>query len=577
MKTYFKISVVLFFTYSLLFSQEVLKRIDSINKMPHNELITNLRKSVTVLENNLKLARSNNYELGAAGALTRLGEVYLLLGKYAESTEFFFEAIKIYEENNAFEELSECYGKFGYQIKRRDPKKSEEYLQMAISYAEEYNIDKQLAALYDHYGVVKEMQNQIDSAVIFYRKSLELKEALLDSIGIPYTLNHLAGIEAMKERFDEAIRLLKRSDSYRNLEFEEYGRSENLVIWADLYYTMNLLDSAIVKYNQCISSKGAEGQPYMLYYCYEKLSNIYKQKGDFEKAYNVQIKFAMLKDSVVNFQTNAKIAELEIDYETEKKDKQIVLNESKIQEKSDQLILLSVVLVSIILIAFGAYKSQKQKSNALRKEIELTDKVNKAEIERKLSEEKLRISRELHDNIGSQLTFLVSSVDNLQFKEVDPIRIKNLEKVGEYGRETLTDLRNTIWAMKLEDTTFGELIKQITKLKQQVTNFKIVLVNNVDEQIKLSAFEILNIYRIVQEAVQNSIKHSEGKNIHISFERENEKVKISICDDGKGFNVENVEKGNGIENIKYRCESIEGKLNIESNMKGTNIICLLNK
>ena len=79
--------------------------------------------------------------------------------------------------------------------------KAQFYMQKAKLIAEENHLQKPLSSIYDNYGVLKEMQVQYDSAFTFYKKSLAIKESLKDSIGIPYILNNIAGIYALKKQF----------------------------------------------------------------------------------------------------------------------------------------------------------------------------------------------------------------------------------------------------------------------------------------------------------------------------------------------------------------------------------------
>ena len=82
----------------------------------------------------------------------------------------------------------------------------------------------------------------------------------------------------------------------------------------------------------------------------------------------------------------------------------------------------------------------------------------------------------------------------------------------------------------------------------------------------------MNIYRTIQEAINNSIKYANAKNINIEAKRENGAVKITINDDGKGFDEQALERGYGLMNMQKRIEEIGGKFSIDSNVTiGTKI------
>ncbi len=85
----------------------------------------------------------------------------------------------------------------------------------------------------------------------------------------------------------------------------------------------------------------------------------------------------------------------------------------------------------------------------------------------------------------------------------------------------------------------------------------------------------MNIYRTIQEAINNSIKYAEAKTIDINVEKVKNKIRIMVKDDGKGFDLATVEKGNGLLNMQKRIEEIKGKFNIQSSDSGTDITILL--
>ncbi|MEJ5261858.1 MAG: histidine kinase, partial [Ignavibacterium sp.] len=206
-------------------------------------------------------------------------------------------------------------------------------------------------------------------------------------------------------------------------------------------------------------------------------------------------------------------------------------------------------------------------------------KIKNAEMEKRLSDEKLRISRELHDNIGSQLTFIISSLDNVLYKESISDSKNSINAIREFGRNALSDLRNTIWAMKQQHGTFDGLYLKVnelvSRLNESLNDLKIEITNEVRSDFLLTSTQMLNLYRVIQEAIQNAIKHSGASFIKINFISNDSQLGFIITDNGKGFNLNENNFGNGIINMKKRCSDIGGELLIESDNSGTKISCFV--
>jgi signal transduction histidine kinase len=150
------------------------------------------------------------------------------------------------------------------------------------------------------------------------------------------------------------------------------------------------------------------------------------------------------------------IANVQEKYNASEREKEILGQRADIAEKelnlnkkNTQLIGLIILAIAISLLGYMLFKQQKLKNEQLKKESELKEALVKIETQNKLQEQRLRISRDLHDNIGAQLTFIISSIENLQYG----FKIKNkklnskLLSISAFTKDTIYELRDTIWAM----------------------------------------------------------------------------------------------------------------------------------
>ena len=271
-------------------------------------------------------------------------------------------------------------------------------------------------------------------------------------------------------------------------------------------------------------------------------------------------------------------------YESNKKEKQLLQQEIEAKNSRNKLIAVSVLALFIGLIGFLIYRQQKLKNKQQEQEYELKSAISQIETQNKLHEQRLSISRDLHDNIGAQLTFVISSIDNLKFgNKITDTKINNqLTKISDFTKATIIELRDTIWAMNTSEFAFDDLRSRIfnfiekAKSAKEDIDFKFAIDNKLKD-IKLSSLVGINIYRTIQEAINNAVKYSDGNEILVNIYKQNNDIKIDVTDNGKGFDIENTNFGNGLYNMKKRIEEINGTFKIDSQTnKGTTISFSLN-
>jgi len=292
-----------------------------------------------------------------------------------------------------------------------------------------------------------------------------------------------------------------------------------------------------------------------------------------------------------NTQFSDKVAEMDAKYKTAEKEKEIAeqkveitAQESKAKQGNYLLLGLLFVFVFIVVVGVFIYKQQKLKQQKLEEKNRLKDQVAQITLQNELHEERLRISRDLHDNIGSQLTFIISSVDNMKylFKSADEKLNNKLTDVSNFTRTTITQLRDTIWALNKDEISIEDLKVRLynyienAKLAQEQTSFEFKV--TLATAFQLNSIQGVSIYRIVQEAINNTMKYAAATNVSLTILENNEHVIFSIKDDGVGFNLAEIQLGNGLENIKSRSLAIGAAFDIISEpAKGTEILLTLPK
>ena len=229
------------------------------------------------------------------------------------------------------------------------------------------------------------------------------------------------------------------------------------------------------------------------------------------------------------------------------------------------------------LLGYLLYNQQRLKNVQLHKENELRRALSQVETQNRLQEQRLHISRDLHDNIGAQLTFIISSIDNLKYQMDDsnPKLKDKLTNINFYTRNTINQLRDTIWAMNMDAIKFEDLKGRMTNYISQASELlgaEIKFENQLNDQTSFSSLVGINIFRILQEAVNNAIKHAEANLISIKIGENAQGYTLSIKDDGVGFAKDAKASGYGMSNMRLRATEIHGTLDVHSSNIGSEIL-----
>ncbi len=378
---------------------------------------------------------------------------------------------------------------------------------------------------------------------------------------------------------------LKESEQNLLLSYKlsvQNNYSENLVDntrYLGLLYTENGDKENANKFLfEALKASKAIKDKYSEMHALSSIGRYYTSINEFKLGDYYSNESARLNDSLFSEDNNKKLAEYEIKYKTAQKEKQLSLIKLDNEKKQKYIIGLAIGLIS--LLGFGylywTIRNQKQKEKVQFLELENQRKIlNAKEIERQ------RIAKELHDSVGSQLTVVSTSLDNAYFlAENAKLLPQNLENINIEVRTAAQSLRDTIWATHNASISMQNLDARIThfigKTLENTSNLKIEINKDILPEIQLNSMQALNIFRIIQEALQNILKHASAQNIlyKISFEKDSVLI-ITLKDDGKGF-AENeliVHENFGISNMKHRAAEIGANFQLNSQIgKGTELI-----
>jgi len=179
------------------------------------------------------------------------------------------------------------------------------------------------------------------------------------------------------------------------------------------------------------------------------------------------------------------------------------------------------------------------------------------------------ISSDLHDEVGTSLTS-ISIFSEIARKAALPLSKEEeyLQRIGDRSRESIDKMRDIVWSINPNNDSLEQMIGRMKNYTKEVAEAKSIAIHWNEEgpfhHSKLSMEHRKNLYLLYKEGVSNVIKHACAKNIHIFLEFLKNGMTLSITDDGKGFDVENAQAGNGLKSMKRRTTFLRGTIDIVS-------------
>ena len=541
----------------------------------------NYKKAIFNYNKALLIRKLNKDFNGIAKINNNLGSAYLNTQEYTKALNLYISNLKYFESIKDFENYNVTKGNIGQlYIDLKSYDKAIKYLKEAIIYANSKKSDDRLCEYYLNLGLAYRTKNDIVNSVKCYDKGLIFCKKISNKKAIGNIYQNLTIISD-----------LKKNDSTLNINLNNANKVLNnfnsSIDIANLKLTRVRI---LVKNKQYSNAKDTlllikkifekENSKQDLLYTYKFLIPVYAflKLPDSVEYYNE--KYSSLYEKILESEVIKQTLELETKYQTAKKEKLLIQKEAEAKKRNQLVLGLALFSVLIGFIGFLIYRQQKLKNQQQSQAFELKQAINQIETQNKLQSQRLAISKDLHDNIGAQLTFIISSVETAKFApEIENTKLGNkLTKISDFTKDTIVELRDTIWAMNSNEISFEDLQIRISNFIEKASSASedIAFDFNIDKNlnaIKLTSIIGMNIYRTIQEAINNALKYAKADKIAVNIFKVNDKINIEITDNGIGFDKETIVMGNGLQNMQKRIEEINGTFNIETDSEnGTKIL-----
>ncbi|MGM5469440.1 tetratricopeptide repeat protein [Flavobacteriaceae bacterium LMO-SS05] len=573
---------------------------------------------------NLKLATKLQDTLVLAIANNNLG--YYFHHKQQHDSAYFYynKALKIYEElKNIFSQATILQNISIIQLTEKDYVGSEESAIQALNLTQKLPLSETVLdgqwVLYNRLGIISLELKHLDKSLEYYDKAIEITKKMKFGNSNKYaSIHNKASVYRRKGDFKKALELyqdvlnqdylFEEDPSFypqilENIAITKFESNDTDVkaieqMFIRAYNISDSLGNKIIKLAviKDLSKfyKGINNKDSALHYA-EMTYNLAKEISDNDillesmlilsdlkdgeegkKYLNEHIK---LSDSLLFNERSARNKFARIAFETDEIEKR---NERITRERMWLLALSGGLILTLVLLYIIVTQRSKNKELKFKQEQQLAneeiynlmlsqqDKVDEAR-----SNEKKRISQELHDGILGRLFGTRLSLDSLNFSESKDAIVKrsnyisDLKIIEEDIRKISHDLNTDFISGSGFIDIIAKLIEKQTEAYQLQFKFKHAEHINWED---VSNKTKINIYRIIQESLQNIYKHANANIVKISFKPKNDVICLSISDDGKGFDIHKSKKGIGLKNIKSRVDELEGEVNFESEInKGTTL------
>lgn len=519
----------------------------------------------------LKIARKNTDSVAVAELKRHIGVASYFKGKYEVAAKNFYESIAILEARNEKAKVAPVYNELAKLYRKtRDLEKATENYQKAEVIYRQLNDTGGIAMILNESGVVYEYKKDYKEAISRYTASLKLAEAAGDSLSVSYSLSNIAGVYVIEKNYDMAEKNLLRALHIREVLRDSFALA---LTYSDLGAAM----SAKGDYRKAIdyltrSNQVAEGLKYpeLQSNNYNELAAVARKQGDFQKAFDFFMMRTALRDSLMGIEKTKQIQELNAKYESARKEQQIQQQQNKIRLQNFIFIGIGGVLLLLVLLGISQYRRYRlRKESQLQAEIMKQQELSVKAVMEAEENERQRIALDLHDGVGQMMSAAKMNLSAIEseLSFTDNQQQQSFEKIIQLVDESCREVRTVSHIMMPNALLKNNLAAAISEFVARINNKHLnvhVYTEGLDERLDINTETVL--YRVIQECVNNAMKHAGATNLDISLIRDKDGISGTIEDNGKGFDPAEREQfeGIGLKNIISRIEYLKGTVDFDA-------------
>lgn len=543
----------------------------------HAHLKGDFNQAISAYKSSLAYFEEVHNDLEVGKLNLNLATTYNAKLDYVNSTSYALEALKSFKKVNDLNGEGRVLNLLGVaSYVQNNYREAMGYFKQYQTLAIKANDSKEIGSSFNNIGSTYERLNILDSAIFCYKKAIEFKSKHASKTDLGTIYQNIGGLYHVKKNEKQAL--------FYHLKSKNAYEADGSKKWmSHSYYNLGLTykmlgDNAQAKLwlNKAVVLAKNIGEKQILAESYQLLSELAINSGseeEYKQAYNNLQKSVEQRDSILNKDKISIVEDLKTRYQTEKKEERIkdLSLAAKIKDleisKKNTLLWFVFVLLVFLLLSVWLYinrRTIKNKINLQAEIIKQQDIATKAVLEAE-ERERRRIASDLHDGVGQMLSAALMNLNGYIKHNKNTEHSITLEKSLALVNESYDEMR-TISHQMIPNALLKagltaavrEFLNKIDenqlKITLDVSGFK----NKLDDQLETV------LYRIIQESVNNVIKHANASKLSIQLYKDEDGITVAIEDNGVGFVNGTNKEGIGLSNIKSRVTFIKGTVEYDS-------------
>lgn len=559
-----------------------------------------LKKAITYYLQAENILKNYPNSLAAKKSMASLGLnigiEHMNVNDDATAVEYYFNSIKRYEElDSSHTNLPIVYGNI-----------INSYLNMgkyqtALSYCSKAynksmaldNNDSKMSANFNC-GRVFYKLGRFKEADFYFKKQKEIATATGNNYFLAKYYEVLGSYKFEEKKYDSALAYFEKGLPIIKLTKEPYSLASYFIWLGSTEAALKNFRLGNLYLDSAYSINKKNDYPFLMKDVYANRYQLLKTEGRYVQAIAALDSFNVLNDSIQHKTDADRVEFTDAKYQAEKKEATIAQLQSateiqrlNIQRKSNLNYLLTGSALALFTISFLGYRNYRSKQKLQQQRIaELENEKQLAATEAVLKgeeQERTRLAKDLHDGLGGMLSGIKFSMNTMKENLImTPENAQAFERSMDMLDSSIKEMRRVAHNMMPEalvrfglDTALKDFCNDINQSGALRINYQSFGLQ--DAQIEHTT--AITIYRIVQELINNTMKHAAAKTAIVQVAKSNGQLSVTVEDDGKGFDpviLENV-RGIGWTNIKSRIDFLKGSLDVKSALnKGTSVHIELN-